>query len=60
MNTDKYKIDETDLRNPDKWFKTTFGHHLFKSSKEISYNPVLWGKYIWALLHIISLFCAHL
>ena len=56
MNTDKYKIEEIDLKNPNKLFKTTFGHDLFKKSKEISYNPVLWGKYIWALLHIVSLF----
>lgn len=58
MNTDKYKINEIDLliQNKNKWFKEIFGHDLFKNSNEISYKPELWGKYIWALLHIVSLF----
>ena len=56
MITDIYKINEEDLINPNQWFNTTFGHDLFYNANEMSNNPVLWGKYIWSLLHIVSLF----
>ena len=56
MNTDIYKITQDDLIYPSKWFTATFGHDLFFNAKEISNSPLLWGKYIWSLLHIVSLF----
>ena len=56
MNTTTYKINEDDLISPHIWFNETFGHDVFFNAKEISNNPLLWGKYIWSLLHIVSLF----
>jgi len=56
MNTDIYVIDKIDLLNPNQWFNKMFGHDSLKNATEISNNPLLWGKYIWSLLHIISLF----
>jgi hypothetical protein len=56
MDTSIYKINEIDLTDPDKWFNKIFGYNSFKNADRISNNPLLWGKYIWALLHIVSLF----
>ena len=56
MNTDIYEIDKTDLTKPNEWFNKIFGYESLKNALEISNNPLLWGKYIWSLLHIISLF----
>lgn len=58
MKTNIYVVNENDLEynNIDGFFKKIFDRSLWPYSETALKTPKLWGKYIWSLLHIISLF----
>lgn len=56
MKTNRYKIDENDLNNPSIFFIKIFNQQVWPYSISALKSPKLWGRYIWSLLHIISLF----
>lgn len=56
LNTKKFVINEDDLNDMNRWFNKVFGHNTWQNAKTYKNKPSLWGKYIWALLHIISIF----
>ena len=56
MNTKIYQINPDDLYTPNEWFNKIFSNNLWVYSEISSKNPKIWGPYVWALLHIISLF----
>lgn len=56
LKTNIYIINESDLDDPHTFFKKIFNIPLWSHSNTVLKSPKLWGKYIWSLLHIISLF----
>ena len=56
MKTNIYVINENDLDNENEFFERIFNRSIWPYYKTSLNSPKLWGKYIWSLLHIISLF----
>ena len=56
MKTNRYIITEDDLSNSSIFFKRSFNQQIWPYTESALKSPKLWGRYIWSLLHIISLF----
>ena len=56
MKTNIYSINEDDLNDQNKLFLRVFKMPIWPYSENALSSTKIWGIYIWALLHTISLF----